>query len=38
MLWQNENLRKSLIEKAKKEIAKYDINYLFETIYQLIIS
>jgi glycosyltransferase involved in cell wall biosynthesis len=38
MLWQNENLRKSLIEKAKKEIAKYDINYLFEAIYQLIIS
>jgi glycosyltransferase involved in cell wall biosynthesis len=38
MLWQNENLRRSLIEKAKKEITKYDINYLFETIYQLIIS
>ena len=38
MLWQNENLRRSLIEKAKKEITKYDINYLFEIIYQLIIS
>jgi len=37
MLWQNENLRRSLIEKAKKEITKYDINYLFEIIYQLII-
>ena len=38
MLWQNENFRRSLIEKAKKEITKYDVNYLFEIIYQLVIS
>jgi glycosyltransferase involved in cell wall biosynthesis len=33
-LWRDENLRSYLIKRAKSELPTYDIEYLFETIYQ----